>query len=207
MPSSTFFNLPPEKRERFLAAARAEFARVPYAEASVNQIIRRAGIPRGSFYMYFADKEELFYYVIGTYGQALEEWMDRLLEERSGDLFSAFLGLFDYIQERCREEEHRELLEIIRLNRQIRPGCFFQRQRPDGLAAQLRERVDLSRLDLRDEDDLEQIVYLLISATGAAVAAVSLNGDVETARTRLVQMFGILKRGAAREPVLQQSKE
>ena len=59
MPTSTFFNLPPEKRERLLAAARAEFARVSLAGASVNRIIRQAGIPRGSFYMYFADKEEL----------------------------------------------------------------------------------------------------------------------------------------------------
>ena len=49
MPSSTFFNLPAEKRERLLAAARAEFARAPYEDASVNRIIRAAGIPRGSF--------------------------------------------------------------------------------------------------------------------------------------------------------------
>ena len=57
MPSATFLNLPPEKRERFLRAARTEFARVPYADASINRMIRAAGIPRGSFYMYFANKE------------------------------------------------------------------------------------------------------------------------------------------------------
>lgn len=53
--------LPPaaEKRERLLLAAEEEFARVPYAEASINRMIRAAGIPRGSFYMYFRDKEEL----------------------------------------------------------------------------------------------------------------------------------------------------
>ena len=48
MPSTTFYNLPEEKRERLLAAARAEFARTSYAEASVNRIIQAAGIPRGS---------------------------------------------------------------------------------------------------------------------------------------------------------------
>ena len=56
MPSTTFYNLPAEKRERLLSAARAEFARAPYEEASVNRMIRAAGIPRGSFYMYFTDK-------------------------------------------------------------------------------------------------------------------------------------------------------
>lgn len=56
MPSATFFNLPPAKREKLLAAARAEFVRAPFAQASVNRIIHGAGIPRGSFYMYFATK-------------------------------------------------------------------------------------------------------------------------------------------------------
>ena len=60
MPSATFFNLPAEKREKLLSAARAEFARVPYAEASINKMIQAADIPRGSFYMYFRDKEDLF---------------------------------------------------------------------------------------------------------------------------------------------------
>ena len=49
MPSKTFFHLPAEKRERLLLAAEEEFARVPYAEASINRMIRAAGIPRGSF--------------------------------------------------------------------------------------------------------------------------------------------------------------
>ena len=46
MPSKTFFHLPAEKRERLLLAAEEEFARVPYAEASINRMIRAAGIPQ-----------------------------------------------------------------------------------------------------------------------------------------------------------------
>ena len=70
MPSATFYNLPAEKRERLLRAAREEFSRVPYESASVNRIIRSAGIPRGSFYMYFTDKEELFGHLMDSYGDA-----------------------------------------------------------------------------------------------------------------------------------------
>ena len=46
----TFLRLPEEKRTRFLEAAWEEFTRVSFAEASTNQIVRRAGVPRGSFY-------------------------------------------------------------------------------------------------------------------------------------------------------------
>ena len=67
MPSSTFFNLPQEKQEKLLEAATREFSQRPYNEASINQIIKDAGIPRGSFYMYFTDKEELFRYVLSGY--------------------------------------------------------------------------------------------------------------------------------------------
>ena len=50
MPTTTFFNLPPPKREKLLRAAVAEFARRPYGEVSINRIIQAAEIPRGSFY-------------------------------------------------------------------------------------------------------------------------------------------------------------
>ena len=108
MPSTTFYNLPEEKRERLLAAARAEFARTSYAEASVNRIIQAAGIPRGSFYMYFTDKEELFRYLMERYGDMLVERFASLLDREGGDLFAAFLDLYDEIASRlgggpCRE--------------------------------------------------------------------------------------------------------
>lgn len=122
MPSATFFNLPPAKREKLLAAARDEFVRAPFAQASVNRIIHGAGIPRGSFYMYFADKEELFRYLMEDFGTQLIRQMERLLEERNGAVFAAFLDLFDYVQDR--RAEYRDLLNILRRNGDMRPGLF-----------------------------------------------------------------------------------
>ena len=64
MCKETFLRLPEEKRNRFLEAAWEEFTRVKFADVSINQIVRRAGVPRGSFYQYFADKEDLFTYLV-----------------------------------------------------------------------------------------------------------------------------------------------
>ena len=64
MCSETFLRLPEEKRQRFLDAAWEEFTRVSFSEASINQIVRRCGIARGSFYQYFRDKEELMEYLM-----------------------------------------------------------------------------------------------------------------------------------------------
>ena len=193
MPSATFYNLPAEKRERLLRAAREEFSRVPYESASVNRIIRSAGIPRGSFYMYFTDKEELFGHLMDSYGA--------LLERREGDLFAAFLDLFDHIQAHWGDGKYREMADILRCNRQMQPGVLLNREGPEASLARLRDRVDLSRLDLRTETDLSDIFHLLVSAVAGTLVAAGTSGDPAGARARLMRVFGILRRGAASKAV------
>ncbi len=69
MPKDTFFNLPEDKRTQVIEAALDEFAAVPYAQASVNRIVARAGISKGSFYQYFHSKEDLFLYLLERMGE------------------------------------------------------------------------------------------------------------------------------------------
>lgn len=63
MPTETFFNLNPYKRNRITQAAIDEFATYSYNEAKLSRIIRNADIPRGSFYQYFTDKLDLYKYL------------------------------------------------------------------------------------------------------------------------------------------------
>lgn len=64
MPTNTFFNLPKEKRRRIIDAAINEFADVGYSQTRINEIVRKASIPKGSFYQYFEDKKDLFKYIV-----------------------------------------------------------------------------------------------------------------------------------------------
>jgi AcrR family transcriptional regulator len=64
MPSTTFFALPTERRERLVREAIAEFSEKPYAEASLSQIAARSRIPKGSFYQYFEDKLDLYRWLV-----------------------------------------------------------------------------------------------------------------------------------------------
>jgi AcrR family transcriptional regulator len=64
MPSETFFKLNEEKRKRVYRCVFEEYTRVPLEEVSVKNIVIAAGIPRGSFYQYFIDKEEALKYLI-----------------------------------------------------------------------------------------------------------------------------------------------
>jgi len=95
MPSSTFFRLPEEKRQRLLDAARAEFKRVPFSEASINRIIVSARIPRGSFYQYFTDKDDLFHYLMSDIREHFSSTLKEILTSTNRDLFSVAPQAFD----------------------------------------------------------------------------------------------------------------
>ncbi|MBW6466564.1 MAG: TetR/AcrR family transcriptional regulator [Brevefilum sp.] len=64
MPTDTFTNLPIEKRNLILHLAIEEFAGHPYHAASISNIVREAGIAKGSFYQYFADKKACYRYLV-----------------------------------------------------------------------------------------------------------------------------------------------
>ena len=63
MPRPTWENLEPQRRERVLHAAMAEFGRHGYSGGSLNVIARDADVAKGSLFQYFTDKFDLFSHV------------------------------------------------------------------------------------------------------------------------------------------------
>jgi AcrR family transcriptional regulator len=100
MPTSTFLNLPDEKRQFLTDLALEEFANNDFKNASVSKIVSRAGIAKGSLYQYFIDKQDLYFYLIGLASQKKQEFLTGILDaapqapvfERLHDLFMAMLG-------------------------------------------------------------------------------------------------------------------
>ena len=203
MPSTTFFNLPSEKREKLLAAARAEFARVPYAEASINKMIQAADIPRGSFYMYFRDKEELFRYLMGEWNRQLTALLEGLLEMRQGDIFAAFLDLFDRIQAEYRDPEKKEryqhIMGVVRNNSGAQLSSLLGMECCLPMPGRLVEWVDPRLLDLRSADDLGDIFHILMGVTGQAVLRGIQAEDPAEVRGAYLRTVDILRRGMERK--------
>lgn len=197
MPSGTFFNLPQQKRDKLILAAKAEFSRVPYDEASINRIIHGAGIPRGSFYMYFTDKEDLFRYLLeGYYGWFVQMLQGTLRQER-GDLFEAFCRLFDRLMEQKGESGPlKELAALLRLNAGLQQGPLLRSISPDRLMEAIVPEIDQSRLSLRREGDLEKIIHILFSVTIPSFCAAS-SQPIELAREYYLAKLDILSRGMA----------
>ena len=79
IPLKTFQNLSQEKQERITRAAVEEFSKKGYAGASINSLVERLAIAKGSIFQYFGDKKGLFLFV---FNKTLEMVKDHLREIR-----------------------------------------------------------------------------------------------------------------------------
>ncbi len=76
--------LPADKRIRSILEAAAEvFAEKGYRQSSVSDMVQRAGIARGTFYLYFDSKREVFLKLIQSYFEDIAAllWKNRLVLE------------------------------------------------------------------------------------------------------------------------------
>lgn len=74
-----FLNLTAEEQSRVINAALNEFAEKDFEAASLNNIIVRAGISKGSMYHYFANKEDLYTYIINRVLDTKEKFLKEAL--------------------------------------------------------------------------------------------------------------------------------
>ena len=202
MCTETFLRLPEEKRGRFMEAAWAEFTRVKFADASINQIVRQAGIPRGSFYMYFQDKEELFRYLVRGYVDQMLMVLEEALLREGGDVFAALRTLVDYVWEKRQEQSlggMGAMSAIISRNGGMQRGALLDLLDSSQALKRLRQSVNPELLDLRREEDLDHMLAVLLSVAGPLLYAGIEAGDAPGYREHLDGILDILRRGMAKD--------
>lgn len=200
MPSSTFFRLPEEKRQRLLTAAREEFKRTRYTEASINRIILSARIPRGSFYQYFTDKEDLFRYLMGDMRDYFYNTLVRLIREGKGNLFSVPLGAFDWLMNRQggMDPVLSECIEIMQANPGMDMSWLFD-DRVRLVPTEIYEQLDLSNLRKTDQTFVCHVFFLLLMPLAHAIAAMLVEPEQwEQQRDLLIERVEIIQQGAQR---------
>ncbi|MFZ5452718.1 MAG: TetR/AcrR family transcriptional regulator [Thermodesulfobacteriota bacterium] len=123
---STFSHLPADKQERVLDAALTEFADQGYHQASLNRLVARAGIAKGSLYQYFPNKEGIFRYLFQI---ALKSVRQTLVE----------------VKETTRDENF-----FLRLEKSLQAGVRFLKKHPRIFSLYLKIQFD-RQMPFRDE--------------------------------------------------------
>ncbi len=198
MPSDTFFRLPEEKRARLMEAAWEEFTTVRLSDVSINKIIRAANIPRGSFYQYFTDKDDLFAYLVRPLQQHFFDLARQEVEKAKGDLLTAPLAIYDrfFNAGESLSVSLTRCIQIIRCNPESEFHTLFCG--PNSKLSAFTQLVDTSKLRRSDPTFLLEVFHLFVFTIASAIID-TLNAPErrEAIRAQLALRIEILMGGCA----------
>lgn len=188
MPKETFFHLTREKQQRIMKAAKKEFSRAPLVDASIAQIIKDAGIPRGSFYQYFEDKEDLYFYYFQSMRRNTQHELNNAMREAKGQLFDGFEIYFIKMVKEVLQGENAAFYKNLFMNMDYRsfhkvsphfdkrnhPHVAFHseeaRQEHKETMQEFYNMIDLMTLKVANEDELKILVKMLMHMVFSSVA-------------------------------------
>ena len=177
MPTTTFYRLPEEKRERLIDACWGELTRVRFTDVSINRIITAAHIPRGSFYQYFNDKEDLIRYLLEDMRAYFVDLLRSILIQARGDLFALPLAAYDRFisQQGHTDPMLTQFISLLVLNKGLDLQSFIGPPRclidepwhflPDPLW----EAVDAAKLRENSREYADQVFHLACAVLAFAV--------------------------------------
>jgi AcrR family transcriptional regulator len=169
MPSQTFLNLPISKQQVLISAAKNEFTRVLLTDASINQIIKEANISRGSFYMYFKDKEDIYFYLLEQNRQQFFNVAKDIFKKNNGDLITGFNIFFEYLVSFCLSDENKSFFKNVLMNVNFKNEYpIFSKYSPEKMEKELEcflESIDYSNLNIDSKDDIIDILNMIMMLT------------------------------------------
>jgi AcrR family transcriptional regulator len=102
-----------ERPQEILEAAFTEFSRNGYATTTLDRIAERAGVTKGTIYVYFANKEHLFISMVQEFTKAAHETVQRMYENHEGSTADLLRAQFSFIYQHIVEDKRRR--EVVRM--------------------------------------------------------------------------------------------
>lgn len=169
-----------QKKKNLLEAAYQLFLEKGVAKTSVDEIVKGANVAKGTFYLYFHDKEHLLQqlaYQISA--QVLSKGYEYVHTVRTGDFVADVILLIDYVIEYFK----REKLTLRLLERNF-SWPMVERQlslREDPLWDKLMTAVEESGFaEGRTEDELFKTIFVVIEMIGSTCFSSIIQGNPDT---------------------------
>ena len=170
MVTQTFLNLKEDKQERVIRAGLAEFSRVPMERASVTNIVKNAGISRGSFYQYFDGKEEMYKYIVSVIYAKHRRDLYESLKLHQRNLYQGLIDFYNAYIDEITNSEYFYFYEntFLHTNQYLigREGLL----RLSNLSEKRRieqedflSQIDTDNLKIDSEKDLLEFIYFTVN--------------------------------------------
>lgn len=190
-----------ERKEQILVAAREVFARIGYARATVDDIVKEAGVARGTFYLYFGDKRDAFEELIDRFSVQIVNAIVRIVpNDPKRPVADQVLENIRGILGVCLEER---VMTKILFTDAVGADPEFQRKLAmfyDGVVQLLTESLrDGQALGVVSHGEPRVLAYLTIGALKELLyQAVTLGLSGESTEALTQQIYSFLRQGYLR---------
>jgi TetR/AcrR family transcriptional regulator len=163
--SALFKKLAPEKQDKVFQAAVGEFATHGYRNASMNNLVKTAGISKGSLFQYFRTKSDLFDKIVEIALSRVKQFLRKVRDD------TAKLTFFERLERMLRAgfsfiDEHPLLAKVYFQLLQSGEAPFgsermiFLRQQANEFLAELIED-GIARKEIREDLDVRRLAFLM----------------------------------------------
>lgn len=181
------------KRQSLLAAAYGLFTEKGVAKTSVDEIVRRANVAKGTFYLYFQDKDQLLQQLVyDISARVLEEAYAWLEERRTPDFVENVLLMLDYIIEYFKR--NKLVLRLVERNFSWPMVARQMSERSDPLWARLMSDLERSPQASRySEEELFRIIFVIVEMVGSVCYSSIIEGKPDTIDNMKPVLYGIVR--------------
>ena len=102
-----------ERPQEILEAAFVEFSRNGYAMTTLDRVAERAGVTKGTIYVYFENKEHLFISMVREVTKTALDTVHEMLETHEGRTADLLRAQFSFIYQHIVEDRRRR--EVLRM--------------------------------------------------------------------------------------------
>jgi AcrR family transcriptional regulator len=102
-----------ERPQEILEAAFTEFSRHGYAQTTLDRIAERAGVTKGTIYVYFENKEHLFISMVREITKTTLDTVHGMFESHDGSTADLLRAQFSFIYQHIVEDRRRR--EVLRM--------------------------------------------------------------------------------------------
>lgn len=181
------------KRQSLLAAAYELFTEKGVAKTSVDEIVRRANVAKGTFYLYFQDKDQLLQQLVyDISARVLEEAYAWLEERRTPDFVENVLLMLDYIIEYFKR--NKLVLRLVERNFSWPMVARQMSERSDPLWDRLMSDLERSpQASRHSEEELFRIIFVIVEMVGSVCYSSIIEGKPDTIDNMKPVLYGIVR--------------
>lgn len=169
------------KRNRMFEAAYNLFSTRGVNNTAIDDIVKEAGVAKGTFYLYFKDKYDIIdRLILSKSSEVLREAMEATIKHEHCSFIEGTIFLIDYLIEYFKN--NRMLLKMIYKN--LSWGLYRKAlARPDEYKEMQEIRnilLDNLKIDGFSESEIEKILFLVIELTGSVIYSSIILGEPDS---------------------------